>query len=118
MVFICLHCRGLISEKIASTEHAGSMQAYLSLLSYRGLTSESGQNNCFLNVIIQSLWHLDCFRGALLAPARPQPRGPLADRRVMDALVNIFRAFAAVRSSYEGNNLYCNWYSTIFWTVA
>lgn len=63
----------------------------------RGLTSESGQNNCFLNVIIQSLWHLGCFRGALLTPGRPAPRGPASDRRVLDALINIFRAFAAVR---------------------
>ncbi|OQR85380.1 inactive ubiquitin carboxyl-terminal hydrolase [Achlya hypogyna] len=29
---------------------------------HKGLTNYSGQNNCFLNVIIQSLWHLDSFR--------------------------------------------------------
>ncbi len=63
----------------------------------RGLTSESGQNNCFLNVIIQSLWHLPCFRAALLQGRRPSPRAPPADRRVLEALVNIFRAFAEVR---------------------
>ncbi|PRP86598.1 hypothetical protein PROFUN_05236 [Planoprotostelium fungivorum] len=28
----------------------------------KGLTNKSGQNNCFLNVIIQSLWHLRTFR--------------------------------------------------------
>lgn len=67
----------------------------------RGLTSESGQNNCFLNVIVQSLWHLGCFRTALLAPGRPAPRGPPADRRVVDALVSIFHAFAAVRTSAD-----------------
>lgn len=66
-------------------------------LCHRGLTSEAGQNNCFLNVIVQSLWHLGCFRTALLAPGRPAPRGPPADRRVVDALVSIFHAFAAVR---------------------
>ncbi|KDO34017.1 hypothetical protein SPRG_01291 [Saprolegnia parasitica CBS 223.65] len=29
---------------------------------HKGLTNYAGQNNCFLNVIIQSLWHLDSFR--------------------------------------------------------
>ncbi|CAK4710257.1 unnamed protein product [Aphanomyces euteiches] len=29
---------------------------------HKGLTNQIGQNNCFLNVIIQSLWHLDSFR--------------------------------------------------------
>eukprot|EP01117_Protostelium_nocturnum_P016472 TRINITY_DN6514_c0_g1_i3.p1 TRINITY_DN6514_c0_g1~~TRINITY_DN6514_c0_g1_i3.p1 ORF type:complete len:512 (+),score=143.35 TRINITY_DN6514_c0_g1_i3:636-2171(+) len=28
----------------------------------KGLTNQTGQNNCFLNVIIQSLWHLREFR--------------------------------------------------------
>ncbi|OQR99160.1 inactive ubiquitin carboxyl-terminal hydrolase [Thraustotheca clavata] len=29
---------------------------------HKGLTNYFGQNNCFLNVVIQSLWHLDSFR--------------------------------------------------------
>ena len=28
----------------------------------RGLANASGQNNCYLNVVVQSLWHLDAFR--------------------------------------------------------
>lgn len=28
----------------------------------RGLVNATGQNNCFLNVVVQSLWHLDAFR--------------------------------------------------------
>lgn len=28
----------------------------------RGLVNATGQNNCFLNVVVQSLWHLDTFR--------------------------------------------------------
>ena len=28
----------------------------------RGLANATGQNNCFLNVVVQSLWHLDTFR--------------------------------------------------------
>jgi hypothetical protein len=37
----------------------------------RGLSNDSGLNNCFLNVVIQALWHLPPFRAALLA-LRPQ----------------------------------------------
>jgi hypothetical protein len=33
----------------------------------RGLSNETGYNNCFLNVVIQSLWHLGSFRKGLLA---------------------------------------------------
>lgn len=33
----------------------------------RGLRNDTGLNNCFLNVVIQSLWHLRPFRQALLA---------------------------------------------------
>ncbi|CAN0580562.1 unnamed protein product, partial [Ectocarpus sp. 12 AP-2014] len=28
----------------------------------RGLVNATGQNNCFLNVVVQSLWHLEAFR--------------------------------------------------------
>lgn len=28
----------------------------------KGLVNETGQYNCFLNVVIQSLWHLRSFR--------------------------------------------------------
>ena len=28
----------------------------------KGLSNDTGENNCFLNVVIQSLWHLNDFR--------------------------------------------------------
>src|SRR3990167_4966313 len=28
----------------------------------KGLQNRAGENNCFLNVVIQSLWHVDSFR--------------------------------------------------------
>jgi hypothetical protein len=28
----------------------------------KGLENQIGDNNCFLNVVIQALWHLDSFR--------------------------------------------------------
>ncbi|KAK9806100.1 hypothetical protein WJX72_001362 [[Myrmecia] bisecta] len=63
----------------------------------RGLSNDSGQYNCFLNVIIQSLWHLRSFREALLRldPAGLERRGAgPGDVRVLRALWNIFHAFA------------------------
>ena len=30
--------------------------------SYHGLENKLGKNNCYLNVVIQSLWHLISFR--------------------------------------------------------
>ncbi len=41
----------------------------------RGLSNDSGLNNCFLNVVIQGVWHLRSFREALLN-LRPQVRPP------------------------------------------
>ncbi|BDA41097.1 probable inactive ubiquitin carboxyl-terminal hydrolase 54 at C-terminar half [Coccomyxa sp. Obi] len=66
----------------------------------RGLSNDSGLNNCFLNVVIQGVWHLRSFREALL-DLRPQDleaRGGLPeDMRVLRALWNIFNAFAEPR---------------------
>ena len=46
----------------------------------RGLSNDSGFNNCFLNVVIQSLWHLRAFREALLG-LPPQARRPSLQHR-------------------------------------
>ncbi len=32
---------------------------------HRGLQNMAGENNCFLNVTVQALWHLDTFRDAI-----------------------------------------------------
>lgn len=55
-----------------------------------------GQHNCFLNVIIQSLWHLPAFRTALLnLPLAPPDKGPSPkDTAVAQALHNVFVAFS------------------------
>ena len=44
----------------------GLQDDYPRLHLVRGLSNEAGHNNCFLNVIIQSLWHLRSFREPLL----------------------------------------------------
>jgi len=39
----------------------------------RGLANATGQNNCFLNVVVQSLWHLDAFRDRFWQAAHSRP---------------------------------------------
>jgi hypothetical protein len=43
----------------------------------KGLENKEGQNNCFLNVGIQSLWHLEPFHRAFvqLSQHAPHPAG-------------------------------------------
>lgn len=62
----------------------------------RGLSNMQGQHNCFLNVIIQSLWHLPAFRTALLnLPLLPTDTGSSPkDIAVAQALHKVFVAFS------------------------
>ena len=62
----------------------------------RGLSNMQGQYNCFLNVIIQSLWHLPAFRSALLSlPSALSDNGASPkDTAVARALHNVFAAFS------------------------
>lgn len=62
----------------------------------RGLSNMFGQYNCFLNVIIQSLWHLPAFRAALLnlPHALPENGASPKDAAVVRALHNVFAAFS------------------------
>ena len=62
----------------------------------RGLSNTQGQYNCFLNVIIQSLWHLPAFRSALLnLPSALSDNGASPkDTAVVRALHSVFTAFS------------------------
>jgi hypothetical protein len=79
----------------------------------RGMRNEGGSYNCFLNVIIQALWHLRSFRQRMLtltptaAAAPPAANGPAAkagskglqcvtaaDCKVLQALRNVFQELA------------------------
>ncbi|KXZ54862.1 hypothetical protein GPECTOR_4g934 [Gonium pectorale] len=68
----------------------------------RGLQNLGGEHNCFLNVTLQSLWHLRCFREAMLAldveSVAARGASP-ADLAVLRSLVAIFRAMAAQPAS-------------------
>ncbi|KAK9809137.1 hypothetical protein WJX72_009962 [[Myrmecia] bisecta] len=55
-----------------------------------GLQNAAGEYNCFLNVIIQCLWHCSDFRDRLM---HWEPQLVQADR-VVAALVELFQAFA------------------------
>ena len=48
-------------------EGMGDKEGVKRLCLVRGLRNDSGLNNCFLNVVIQCLWHLHSFREALLS---------------------------------------------------
>lgn len=67
-----------------------------------GLANEAGEYNCFLNVVIQCLWHCKDFRTRVMTWP---PRLYLADP-VVHALRNLFNAFAqqeAERASASHN---------------
>ncbi|CAH9144076.1 unnamed protein product [Cuscuta epithymum] len=62
-----------------------------------GLKNEVGEYNCFLNVIIQSLWHLRQFRGEFL---RSSPEhNHVGDPCVTCSLYDIFTALSLASSS-------------------
>ena len=63
----------------------------------RGLRNDSGLNNCFLNVVLQCLWHSPAFRGSVLSltPADLDACGSTQDAAVLRALRAIFLDLAA-----------------------
>ena len=56
------------------------------------MRNEEGEYNCFLNVLIQSLWHLDEFRKEMLSSQASAPPGPEGEVAVLQALRQIFSA--------------------------
>ena len=85
-----------IPAAIAPEEAANAASQAMPLV--RGLLNSDADNNCFLNVIIQSLWHLECFRLPMLQTSfstlETRAAAP-ADKRVMAAVWRVFRAMAA-----------------------
>lgn len=65
----------------------------------RGLTNSPGAYNCFLNVVVQSLWHLGPFRDAILSYSAEKlttrSTGKAADVDVLRALCALFHAMEA-----------------------
>ncbi|GMP27330.1 hypothetical protein CsSME_00003370 [Camellia sinensis var. sinensis] len=59
-----------------------------------------GENNCFINVIVQSLWHLRTFRGKFLRRSTPA-HAHIKDRCIVCELHGIF---TALREAEEGDD--------------
>lgn len=66
----------------------------------RGLSNDSGLNNCFLNVVIQGLWHLRSFREALL-DLKPQVHPPSRQRSLKTLCAPSFQANHKPRHTTE-----------------
>ncbi|KAK9830628.1 hypothetical protein WJX81_006901 [Elliptochloris bilobata] len=56
-----------------------------------GLQNETGEYNCFLNAVVQCLWHCAAFKDGLLR----RPEDALQGNAVTAGLLELFRAFAA-----------------------
>jgi hypothetical protein len=63
-----------------------------------GLRNLEGEYNCFLNVVIQSLWHVSAFRDAMRR-WEPSARAKKQDTDVARALRDVFRALDAARDA-------------------
>jgi hypothetical protein len=70
-----------------------SSLVYAQTRTHKGLSNEVGENNCFLNVAIQTLWHLGPFRCEIqkLISSTTSPTG--RDNDMMEALCNLFTQY-------------------------
>jgi cytochrome c556 len=71
------------------------------LKSVRGLSNSPGVYNCFLNVIIQSLWHLPAFRKALLSLTPAELKKHTADNT--EVLTSLRAIFEELNQSHSSN---------------
>ena len=65
-----------------------------------GLRNLEGEYNCFLNVVIQSLWHLDSFHSAMRA-FETSTKAKQVDADVVIALRDVFQSLDSARDSTE-----------------
>ena len=58
---------------------------------HRGMQNLTGQNHCFLNVLIQLLWHVGAFRVALFENMKSDPTSSSSrDDSLLEALKTLF----------------------------
>eukprot|EP00658_Telonema_sp_P-2_P049349 TRINITY_DN37523_c0_g1_i1.p1 TRINITY_DN37523_c0_g1~~TRINITY_DN37523_c0_g1_i1.p1 ORF type:complete len:446 (+),score=146.56 TRINITY_DN37523_c0_g1_i1:130-1467(+) len=77
-----------------------------------GLTNQVGQRNCFLNVVIQSLWHLQDFRIKFLqscqeacVPVDQEGTSTSQAEQVLSALYSVFSAYKASLLNEESDGV-------------
>lgn len=56
------HSQPVVEQNDQTLVHPQRIQLLKHMSKHKGLQNGFGQNNCFLNVILQTLWHLDSFR--------------------------------------------------------
>lgn len=85
------------SKSLAALEN--QHEARYKLVSGRvGLRNRFGQNHCFLNVIVQALWHLQSFSKELMlldVPLLPGRSSSHSEWRLLSALASLFHEFEA-----------------------
>ena len=62
----------------------------------KGLSNPPGHNNCFLNVVIQALWHVESFRETLMFKPHEHPEGSTPkelENCIYCALQSVFFAY-------------------------
>lgn len=69
-----------------------------------GLTNNTGQNNCFLNVVVQSLWHLDAFREGFCGSGEGKESSP-TEKSVTEEGKGSKEGVAEVLGGESGQNL-------------
>ncbi|GMP29044.1 hypothetical protein CsSME_00004322 [Camellia sinensis var. sinensis] len=83
---------GLQGEELEHEVEEKTLQAHKDLPDTLGLgLINDGENNCFLNVIVQSLWHLRTFRGEFLSISK-SVHVHIGDPCVVCAIYDIFTA--------------------------
>ncbi|ETW02651.1 hypothetical protein H310_06110 [Aphanomyces invadans] len=68
---------------------------------HRGLQNDTGENNCFLNVIIQSFWHLVPLRRLLLDVTIKESADEKNDDGSETAATNVLKTLKATMMAYE-----------------
>ncbi|KAF5730114.1 hypothetical protein HS088_TW20G00484 [Tripterygium wilfordii] len=84
-----------VSPNEITTENANGIDVYGT-----GLKNEVGEYNCFLNVIIQSLWHLRRFRDEFLRSSAAE-HVHVGDPCVVCALYDIFTALSTASADTQ-----------------
>ena len=76
---------------------------YVRCLAGKGLDNPKGEYNCFLNVIIQSLWQLEGFRDALteVAELRPQSTSGQDSLALLKSLAHVFQLLSGTPGYFK-----------------